>query len=107
MSGNTRQPLGRAVLGVLTELYEFTMQPTDLDTESGLFVVRHWDGMDGEWMDITEPVSFEVALLEWFERTDGGRKDTSPHQYIDYYRIFPSDTRMLFSGGNEMCRKRS
>jgi hypothetical protein len=106
MSDTSRQPLGKAVLGVLTELYEFTMQPKDLDTENGLFIVRHWDGMDGEWMDITEPVSFELALLEWFERTDGGKKFTS-HKHLDYYRIFPSDTRMLFSDGNEMCRKRS
>jgi hypothetical protein len=104
MSEMSRQTLGPAVLRVLTELYEYTMQPTDLDPANGLFVVRLWDGMDGEWMDVTEAVSFEVALLDWFERTDGGRKATC-YDDIDYYRIFSSDTRMLYSGGNEMFRR--
>lgn len=68
-----------------------------------LFVVRLWDGMDGAWTDVTEPVSREAAQEKWDELTGNG---THHHNFdeIDYYYIFPADTRMLYSAGNEMFR---
>jgi hypothetical protein len=61
-----------------------------------LYVVRLYDGFDNEWMDVTVPLPYDEALAEWNLRTDDGQKMTK-FEDIDYYRIFPSDTRMLFS----------
>jgi hypothetical protein len=68
-----------------------------------LFVVRLWDGMDGEWMDVSGPVSKEEADKIWNEETKNGTHAAS-YNDIDYYRVFPADTRMIYSGGNEMFR---
>lgn len=77
---------------------------------SGLFqheilVVRHWDGMDGCWTDVTGEVSRAEALHFWAGATDGGVRQIS-YDEIDYYRIFPSGTRMHWDGsaGQEMHR---
>ena len=61
-----------------------------------LFVVRLFDGFDFEWMDVSEPVSKEEATRIWNKKTKNGTKQTSFAE-IDYYAIFPADTRMLFS----------
>ena len=58
-----------------------------------LFVVRLWDMFDG-WMDISEPLSKEDADKLWNEKTDNGTKNTK-YEDGDYYRVFPSDTKML------------
>jgi hypothetical protein len=65
---------------------------------SNLFIVRLYDGFDNQWIDITEPVSEEVALKIWNEKTDNGTKK-SKFEHIDYYRVFPANTKMLFSDG--------
>lgn len=68
------------------------------------FVVRLWDGMDGTWCDCGEPHALlEGALAVWFQRTERGTKNVSFNE-IDYYRIFPADTRMHYSEGREMFR---
>jgi hypothetical protein len=63
-----------------------------------LFVVRLYDGMDNQWIDVSPPASFEDACKVWLKETDGGAKNTS-YNDIDYYRVFPADTKMIFSGG--------
>jgi len=61
-----------------------------------LFVVRLWDGFDGLWMDVSEPVPREQADAIWREKTLNGTKMTS-FSDIDYYKVFPSGTVMHFS----------
>ncbi len=63
---------------------------------SGLFVVRLYDGFDYCWMDVSEPVSRNEAERIWKEKTDDGKRNTK-YDDIDYYAIFPADTRMLFA----------
>jgi hypothetical protein len=69
------------------------------------YVVRAWDGMDGCWTDCTGEVGRDEALRCWAEKTDGGTRHVA-YAEIDYYRIFPGDTRMLWDGseGREMHR---
>ena len=69
------------------------------------YVVRGWDGMDGCWTDCTGKVGQEEALRYWAERTGGGAHHVT-YDEIDYYRIFPGDTHMLWDGadGQEMHR---
>jgi hypothetical protein len=62
------------------------------------FIVRQYDGMDNQWTDMTGPVSKDEADRVWNELTAEGTKATS-YEDIDYYRIFPADTRMVFSDG--------
>ena len=64
-----------------------------------LFVVRLFDGFDGLWIDITKPVSKAAAQKEWDKRTEKGTKNTKFGD-IDYYAIFPADTKMHFSAEN-------
>lgn len=60
-----------------------------------LYIVRVYDGFDYCWTDITGPVSKSEADRVWNEHTEGGTKWTH-YNDIDYYKIFPADTRMLF-----------
>lgn len=66
------------------------------------YVVRLWDGMDGCWIDCTVEVNRQEALRVWADRTEGGTCLVA-YAEIDYYRIFPGGTRMLWdgSGGSE------
>jgi hypothetical protein len=66
--------------------------------------LRIWDGMDGCWSDVATGDA-ETMMRLWYERTQGGTKNTNFHD-IDYYRLFPADTRMAFDGGigREMFR---
>lgn len=61
-----------------------------------LFVVRLYDGFDNEWMDVSKPVSKEEATKIWNEKTKNGTQNTK-YDDIDYYHIYPADTRMLYS----------
>lgn len=64
--------------------------------KSDLFIVRHFDGFDNCWMDVSEAVEREEADRIWNDKTEGGTKNTS-YNDIDYYKVFPADTRMVFS----------
>ena len=86
----------------LLDVYEGIMHPGDLKLDQ-LWQLRQWDGMDGTWTDIGGACTPREALLEWFRRTDSGEKNTS-FQDIDYYRIFPTNTVMKWSNGEEMFR---
>lgn len=68
---------------------------------SELFVVRLWDGMDGIWMDVSEPVSKEEAQRIWNEKTANGTK-AKCFDDIDYYHVFPADTVMRFRTGQSL-----
>ena len=59
------------------------------------FIVRLYDGFDNEWIDVSEPVNRKEAERIWNERTKDGTQNTS-FEDIDYYEIFPADTKMLF-----------
>jgi hypothetical protein len=69
-----------------------------------LFIVRLYDGFDNQWMDVTGAVSRAEADRIWSEKTENGTKNKS-FDDIDYYRIFPADTKMVFAEGRgEMKR---
>jgi hypothetical protein len=63
--------------------------------------------MDGCWCDCSEATSVtgDVALQKWSKETKGGTEKVNFSQ-IDYYRIFPADTKMAWDGreGREMFR---
>lgn len=94
----------------LAALYLRVMGPVDHDALSydfatQRFSVRHWDGMDGCWDDIAADVSGDEALTLWAERTNQGTRLVRLAE-IDYVRIFPGGTRMVWDGsfGREMFR---
>jgi NDP-sugar pyrophosphorylase family protein len=60
------------------------------------FIVRLYDGFDNEWIDISEPTTYEEAQQIWIQRTNNGTKNIK-YEDIDYYKIFPANTTMLFS----------
>jgi hypothetical protein len=60
------------------------------------FTLRVWDGMDGCWTDVVAGVDLAFALRAWCERTKDGAHNTA-YKDIDYYKIFPADTKMLYS----------
>lgn len=62
--------------------------------ENARYVVRHYDGFDETWTDITGPLPWLEASRVWNERTEDGTKHTK-YADIDYYNIFPADTEML------------
>jgi hypothetical protein len=88
----------------LAATYLRFMHGPDL-TKYETFVVRVWDGMDGCWTDCTGEVSRDEALRVWAKHTDGGKHHVS-YSEIDYYRIFPGGSQMLWDGseGGEMHR---
>lgn len=68
-------------------------EPAKRASSTGLYVVRLYDGFDHVWMDISDAVPWEEALVLWNARTQNGTQNTC-YGDIDYYDIFPSDTRM-------------
>lgn len=72
-------------------------------TTSKSFTLRVWDGMDGVWCDVVSNVDLGFALREWCKQTADGTKATC-YDDIDYYKIFPSDKHLLYSGGFTMFR---
>lgn len=77
------------------------------DTEQ--WVVRLWDGFDGEWMNVSEPMSqaeAEKLAGDKNERRLGSGAGNRDGHYseIDYYKAFPANTRMAFSEGRSQTR---
>jgi hypothetical protein len=64
-----------------------------------LWVVRLYDGFDNIWMDVSKPLPHNEANKIWMERTKDGTKNTK-FSDIDYYRLFPADSKMLYSAEN-------
>ena len=56
--------------------------------ENKLYVVRLYDGMDYEWVDVSVPDTYDNALKLWNEKTENGKKNVK-YDDIDYYKIFP------------------
>ena len=69
--------------------------------EKKLFIVRLWDGFDGLWCDVTGAVPLEEAEKVWNEHTQNGTKSTK-FEHIDYYKIFPADTKMQWVSGRSL-----
>lgn len=90
----------------LIKLYEGVMgkaHDVDFNNPEAKFTVRVWDGMDGCWCDSASGVGALEALKHWCERTNDGTERTK-FADIDYYRIYPADTKMHWSGDREMFR---
>ena len=64
--------------------------------EEEKFIVRLYDGFDNEWMNITKSINKDEAMKVWNKETLDGTKNVC-FDDIDYYKIFPADTRMFFS----------
>jgi len=89
-------------LDEMKTLYMSTMGFLIEDVSStAVFTLRVWDGMDGCWCDVVANVDLAFALRAWCERTADGTKATS-YSDIDYYKIFPADTKMLWADGFTM-----
>lgn len=74
-----------------------------------LWVVRLWDGFDGEWMDVSghmpEHDAKKLAGDKNEARIGSGAGNRSGNfREIDYYRAFPADTKMVFGDGRSMTR---
>ena len=63
--------------------------------KSQLKIVRLYDMMDG-WIDVTGVVTEDEANRVWNEYTYGGTRNTK-YEHSDYYKIFPADTRMIYT----------
>lgn len=87
----------------LEQLYRLVMGPGLIFAENALYVVRHWDGMDGCWTDVTQPGPPDAVLAVWAASTKGGTKMVC-FDDIDYFKIFPADTRMAYDADHEMFR---
>lgn len=61
-----------------------------------LYIVRHYDGMDNCWTDVSKPLPKIEADQVWLDKTDGGTRATH-YNDIDYYRVFPAGTGMVHS----------
>jgi len=103
---STPAPIESMSADQLLKLYCRTMNEVEgVFVKYETFVVRHWDGMDGCWTDCTGGVGRDEALRAWADKTEGGSKHVA-YDEIDYYRIFPGGTHMLWDGseGKEMHR---
>ena len=74
-----------------------------------LWIVRLWDGFDGEWMDVSDPMpendAKELAGDKNEARSGSGAGNRDGHYgEIDYYSAFPADTKMLWSEGRSQTR---
>lgn len=65
---------------------------------NNFFVVRQYDYYDNQWIDVTGPLSEEEANSYWNLKTGCGTRN-SEYEHKLYYKIFPADTKMLYSDG--------
>ena len=85
----------------LAELYNSKMRDTIRFEQSKRYTVRQWDGMDMCWSDVAVDKTPLAALEEWDRRTKGGTERFRFDQ-IDYYAIFPAETKMLYDDSSPM-----
>ena len=81
--------------------HRLSQEGRGVTTDEQKYVVRVWDGFDGVWTDVTEPVSKADADRVWNEKTNNGTRATS-FDDISYYAIFPANTRMRFVSGHSL-----
>lgn len=62
----------------------------------GNYIVRQYDQLDNEWIDIIGPVTLVEAATKWDNLTNSGTQNT---RYEDglYFDVFPANTTMVFS----------
>ena len=63
---------------------------------SDLYVVRLYDVFDEIWIDVCEPMSKDKAEKLLAKETNNGKKNVK-FDDLTYYKIFPADTKMLYS----------
>jgi hypothetical protein len=71
-------------------------------TTTDLYIVRLYDGFDGEWMDVHGPCPKAEADKVCGDRNEerlgsAKGKRTGSYADIDYYAVFPADTTMTWS----------
>lgn len=91
------------------EQVEEALRPEEVPVPEVLYIVRHWDGFDGEWIDIGEPMTKELAEKEAGDRNEkrvgsGAGNRRGNYNEIDYFKAFPADTKMHFSEGLSQTR---
>jgi hypothetical protein len=64
------------------------------ESESGLWILRCFDGFDHRWFNISGPLPKQEAFERWLKETKDGTKNTT-YGDIDYYALYPDDTRMM------------
>lgn len=69
--------------------------PTRKPRTKPTHVLRLYDGFDNLWIDVAKGSEEKMKKL-WNERTSNGTQKTS-YGDIDYYRVFPVDTKMVYS----------
>ena len=75
--------------------------PTEQEiADNPFWILRHYDGFDNEWIDITGAIPYAEALTVYNDRTNNGEKNAK-FADIDYYCLFPADTKMLYSADRE------
>jgi hypothetical protein len=67
---------------------------------SPLWVVRLWDGFDGIWMDVSEPMSEEAAKELAGDKNEqrlgsGAGNREGSYNEIDYYKAVPCAMKMF------------
>lgn len=77
--------------------------------ETVLYVVRLWDGWDGIWMDVSDPMPQEEAKIlagDKNEERSGTGRGNREGKYEEgvYYAAFPADTNMLWSEERSQTR---
>jgi hypothetical protein len=83
--------------GLLTAAQLLARHPELLTADADAqWVLRHYDGFDNEWCDITQPLEATEAIRQYLEKTLKGTKWVGFNE-IDYYRLFPADTKMVYS----------
>jgi hypothetical protein len=83
----------------LVRKYERTLErQAIIDSLKGdeQYIVRQYDYFDHLWFDITKPASKQEVIIVWDKHTKKGNRN-SKCEDGDYYRIFPSNTRMIYS----------
>lgn len=81
---------------LVMDLTREAMRKTEAENEEegGLYIVRQYDGMEGRWLDVTKEIPHEEAERAWQRFTANGSRNTK-YEDIDYYRVFPANTRMI------------
>lgn len=59
--------------GVLKD--EDPVRTRSMDIKPELFVVRQYDGVNNEWIDLSQPVALEEANQVWLETTAYGTRN--------------------------------
>lgn len=73
------------------------------------WIVRHWDGFDGDWIDVSKEMSEEDAKKLAGDKNEarigsGAGNRNGNYSEIDYFKAFPANTRMHFSEGRSQTR---